>query len=328
MNFTKNGLIIIPAIITIIIFTGWVNMFTGGNMQPITSIIIFGLGIWLFCYGFSLFNRKRLIQNIPTSKIKSLAMGLVEIQGRCFPVTDKPLIAPYSQKECVFYYFKVQEYTRGSNNHSSWQTISEGSSGMPFYVDDDSGRVLVDPTKAEIKLEPRYISSTPDGKQNILLPLSSESMKYIESFIIPGESAFVLGTAKELKNCSENYTQKVAQQVTDWYYNPEKQKEFDINRDGDIDKQEYILMKEKAEKLVVQKEFKDIPIKNDITKLSDIIITKGELEKTFIISNESEKTIVSQIGIKTTFYIWSGIIITLITLINICSFLLKAGKKP
>ncbi|MDD5530746.1 MAG: GIDE domain-containing protein [bacterium] len=327
MNFTKNGLMIIPAIITIIIFTGWVNMFTGGSMQPITSIIVFGLGIWLFCYGFALLNRKRLIQNIPTSKINSLAMGLVEIQGRCFPVTDKPLIAPYSQKECVFYYFKVQEYTRGSNNHSSWQTISEGSSGMPFYVDDDSGRVLIDPTKAEIKLEPRYISSTPDGKQNIPLPLSSGAMKYIESFIVPGESAFVLGTAKEIKDCSGDYTKKVAQQVTDWYYNPEKQKEFDINRDGDIDKQEYILMKEKAEKSVIQKELKDIPIKNDLVGISDIIITKGETEKTFILSNESEKTIVSKIGIKTTLYIWSGIIITLITLINICSFLLKTGKK-
>ncbi|MFA5031516.1 MAG: GIDE domain-containing protein [bacterium] len=328
MNFTKNGLIIIPAIITIIIFTGWVNMFTGGNKQPINSIIIFGLGIWLFCYGFSLLKRKRLIQNIPTSKIKSLAIGLVEIQGRCFPITDRPLLAPYSQNECVFYSFIVQEYKRGSNNDCSWQIISQGSSGMPFYVDDDTGRVMVDPTKADIRLDPRYISYSPSEKKIMPVILTSGTMKYTESFIIPGESAFVLGTAKEIKNCSENYTQKVAKQLTDWYYNPEKQKEFDINRDGDIDKQEYILMKEKAEQSVIRKEFKYMPNKKDLNGLSDIIITKGEIEKTFILSNESEKTIVSQIGKKATFYIVSGIIITLITLVNIFSSLMKARGKP
>jgi hypothetical protein len=39
------------------------------------------LGLYVFYRGFHHFRRKRLIENTPTSKVRSIAMGLVEIFG-------------------------------------------------------------------------------------------------------------------------------------------------------------------------------------------------------------------------------------------------------
>jgi hypothetical protein len=38
-------------------------------------------GVYLFYRGFRLLQRKRLILNTPTSKVRSASMGLVEING-------------------------------------------------------------------------------------------------------------------------------------------------------------------------------------------------------------------------------------------------------
>lgn len=299
----------------IILFLICSNSVKTGNSLTI-PIIATIWGVWLLYRGFVYLNRKRFIQNIPTSKIDSIAIGMVEIQGRSFPSTDKPLSSPYSKKDCVFYYFAVQEFKQTSRGGNTWHTISKGSSGVPFYVDDDSGRVLVDPMKAEIKLEPRYISCSPEERIPLPIILTPGTVRYVESFVIPGESVCVVGTAKEIKTEFEDYRKKVAQKLTEWYYNPEKQKEFDINQDGDIDEKEYASMKEKAEQFVIQEETKGETTKNDSEGLSNIIITKGEIEKLFVISNESEKTIVSQLGTKTVLYMLSGIIIILIALIS------------
>lgn len=38
-------------------------------------------GIWWFFQGFQLFRKKQLIDNIPTSTVRGMAMGLVELSG-------------------------------------------------------------------------------------------------------------------------------------------------------------------------------------------------------------------------------------------------------
>ena len=52
-----------------------------------------GLGVHLFYRGFRLLARKRLIMNTPTAKIRSAAMGLVEVSGLAagpFMITAPP----------------------------------------------------------------------------------------------------------------------------------------------------------------------------------------------------------------------------------------------
>ena len=55
----------------------------------IYSAIGFVAGLVFFLKGFGWLKRKRLIENIPTSTIRSLAMGLVEIYGAVVPAKKR-----------------------------------------------------------------------------------------------------------------------------------------------------------------------------------------------------------------------------------------------
>lgn len=72
--------------------------------------LLFALGIFTFFKGFQWFRLKRLIEDIPTSKIRSIAMGLVEIAGRALPYKDEILISPITKQKCLFYMFVVEGY--------------------------------------------------------------------------------------------------------------------------------------------------------------------------------------------------------------------------
>ncbi|MDD5086676.1 MAG: hypothetical protein PHV16_02895, partial [Candidatus Nanoarchaeia archaeon] len=61
----------------------------------------FAAGVFLFWEGIKTLKHKRLIENIPTSKIRSLAMGLVEIYGEVVPAYKEVLKSPFSNKDCV-----------------------------------------------------------------------------------------------------------------------------------------------------------------------------------------------------------------------------------
>ncbi|MFH1770987.1 MAG: hypothetical protein ABH828_05545 [archaeon] len=94
--------------------------------------------------------QKQMIENIPTSKIRSIAMGLVEIKGIAEPFRKKLLKSPFSEKDCVYYRYTVEEY-RSSGKNSRWVTIASGQSNDFFNLTDDTGTVLVDPKGAEVK---------------------------------------------------------------------------------------------------------------------------------------------------------------------------------
>lgn len=318
MNISSKIRIVVAILLAIMLFKASIYAPIHIREEIIWFSAIVILGIWLFFRGFVQLSHKRLVQNIPTSKIKSLAMGLVEIQGKASAFTPQPLKSPYAKMDCVFYHYEVQRFTRYSDGKGNWRTITEGSSGIPFYVDDGSGKVLVDSLKAQIKLGTRYISSNPDKRQAIPTLLRNGDMKYLETFIIPEEPIYALGTANAIKDYLKEHKQRVAKKLTEWWYNPEKREEFDLNQDGEIDKQEYSAMKEKTEDIVKQQE-KEMGISVDLSGLSNIIITKGDEEDILIISNESEKGVISHIETKTILYIVGGVLSTFTAIILLCT---------
>jgi hypothetical protein len=48
----------------------------------------------LIVFGFIVLRRKRLLENLPTSRIRSVAMGFAELAGRAR--NRSPLVAPFS----------------------------------------------------------------------------------------------------------------------------------------------------------------------------------------------------------------------------------------
>jgi hypothetical protein len=160
-------------------------------------------------YGWKAQQRKRLIAGIPTSPIRSLALGLVEISGQAEPEAE-PLTSPFGGLPCVFYSYAVEERVRsGKNTH--WKTIASGTSERPFFVRDATGKVLVVPSGATLVLPDERISRT--NWHGELPPLAlaglgrlgiathgwmgSKTLRCRESLILPDESVYVLGTALE-----------------------------------------------------------------------------------------------------------------------------------
>jgi Zn-finger nucleic acid-binding protein len=172
-------------------------------------------GFWLFADGWLACQRKRLIESIPTSTIRSLALGLVEINGRVQP-EDQVLSSPFSGFPCVFYTYAVEERV-GSGKHTRWETIAKGTSEQPFFVSDTTGRVLVVPLDAELILQDEGVvrndwlgalpSTTIAGLNRLGISterwLGSKTLRCRESFIPPDMQVYVLGTAHEHRGATE-----------------------------------------------------------------------------------------------------------------------------
>ena len=124
--------------------------FKFGIRTAILPMILSGACLW---GGFHFFRLKRYIENTPTSKARSLAMGLVELQGRA--VRKYALVSPVSQLPCVYY--RLRKYRRDSKNN--WRLSHSTDSGhVPFYLEDDTGKVTIDPRGAAVSARQRQES--------------------------------------------------------------------------------------------------------------------------------------------------------------------------
>ena len=169
------------------------------------------IGIGLIFLAFYFFYRKRLIQSIPTSKIRSLAMGLVEIYGEVVPM-NKTLKTPFTFLDCVYYRYCVEEL-RQSGKNSHWVTIKKGEDSSLFYLRDETGSVLINPSKAKIDIPVDNVFHSglhrdpPAGVKQFLFNYSidhkgyffgiNKTLKYSEWFIAPKDKLYILGTAAD-----------------------------------------------------------------------------------------------------------------------------------
>ena len=62
--------------------------------------MMFG-GPFLFWQGFKKLEKQRMIENIPTSTIRGMAMGIVEVKGYVQPFSEN-FNGPFTGEECVF----------------------------------------------------------------------------------------------------------------------------------------------------------------------------------------------------------------------------------
>ena len=163
-------------------------------------------GAFFLYQGFVALKERNLIRNIPTSKIRSAAMGLVELKGTACE-TQEPLTAPVSNKECVYYSYKIQKY-RSSKHGGHWRTLKHGSEGNYFWLRDDTGTVLVDTSGAKIKLSVSATKHVRNAKPELLEFIKSKGVNYqgllgtknmrvVETIIYPGQPLYVMGTAKD-----------------------------------------------------------------------------------------------------------------------------------
>jgi hypothetical protein len=169
--------------------------------------LLFGIcgliaGLYFFLRGFRLVQQKKLIEDTPVAKIGAAAIGLVKVFGKVTgPYT---LLSPLAGTDCYFY-----RAVAGSGGEPRYESTPGGRATetlfAPFFVEDESGRVMVDPRGAQIELPTDYdeqiAGDSMDEASRCFLRrrgLSTHTITRVTEYCIkPGDSLLVLGTLEE-----------------------------------------------------------------------------------------------------------------------------------
>ncbi|MEZ4599891.1 MAG: GIDE domain-containing protein [Syntrophotaleaceae bacterium] len=210
----------------------WHLIYRYGIRPGIIPALLAGVCLW---GGFYFLRLKRRVENTPTSRIRSLAMGLVEVQGRAR--RKFALVSPMTHLPCVYY--RLRRYSRDRRNN--WRLTSTTDSGhVPFYLEDNSGVVTVDPAKASIRTG---YSQTGYGGPSDLFFTSAAHLdrdeKWVEDTIPEGTKLYILGEATENRLGHLPLREQLTLALRALKGNPEALGRYDEDGDGKISTEEW-----------------------------------------------------------------------------------------
>ena len=228
-----------------------------GNNSLLGSIVQYGVGTgllaglvaaFLFWSGLHYVRLKRKIENTPTSKVRSLAMGMVEVHGRAR--RQYALVAPMTQAACVYY--RLRKYRRDKNN--KWKLVKDvDSSHVSFYVDDGTGSVVVAPQGASVKAKTRQSGSpgqsplTFTGVNN-----TDEDEKWVEDIIYEGTTLYILGFAQPLRVERRSLRDRTVEKLRALKLDRKALHRYDADGDGQISEDEWQQARSDAEQTALK----------------------------------------------------------------------------
>ncbi len=290
-----------------------------------------GLGIYWFIAGFRELKNTRIIQNIPTCKIATGAVGTnVEIQGEILRNENKTLKAPITGRDCVFYSVEIQKLVK-TKNSSHWVTVDQFFSDEGFVLDDGSGaNAMVYVKGATIKRKgkvktfqarssnmselPPHLYGALQEKAGQLKSFSlketswifSKQYRFLEWSFPPEQSIYVLGFAHsglrvhKKKKLKMKTFMEAKNQVQS---SEELQERFDSNHDGFLDPDEL----EFGARILgeqLQLDAGGTQVQEVMTQTK--MIFKKQSSSPFIISNMEEKDLVKKMSFAATLKVWGG----------------------
>lgn len=111
----------------------------------------FGAGLYIFYKGFRQFRNYLLIADTPEIPIRSVPMGFVQIYGKA--QGDKTVPSPLSHTPCLAYKVVIDKWKTDNDGHGGhWSHHRTDVDGVPFYLTDATGKVLVDAHGADLDL--------------------------------------------------------------------------------------------------------------------------------------------------------------------------------
>lgn len=181
---------------------------------------------------------KRRIEDTPTSRVRSIAMGLVEVHGRV--QRQYALVAPMTQVACAWY--RLRKYRKDSRD--KWKLVKDqDSSHVPFLVDDGSGQVLVDPRGASIKASVRQTGYPGQASPLTFTTVGSDfgkDEKWVEDLIYEGSSLYVLGFAQPRREGGGlSLAERTLARLRQLKLDPQAMRRYDTDGDGRLDEGEW-----------------------------------------------------------------------------------------
>ena len=211
-----------------------------------------------FLGAFYFFMRKRVMEDTPTSKIRSAAQGYVELAGSGKLMDGPPIIAPLTQKHCTFYSYSIEKRRRSKNN-SDWSTVEKGRSDELFFIVDETGECIVDPEGASVTTLEKdvWYGNTARPSRGAATGggfLSSGNYRYTEKRLRPNEALYAIGLFNTVGGAGDVYDPSgdVRELLAHWKKDSESLlQKFDKNKDGQIDMEEWQAVRDEALKQVL-----------------------------------------------------------------------------
>lgn len=287
---------------------GWIDSIAHASPPfLIFALVATGLGFYL---GFASLRRYRLIEDVPTAKVRSAHQGYVELIGEAVMMEGEPIVAPLSQTQCCWYSYRVEE--RSGKN---WNTVDRGVSDGLFLLRDETGDCLIDPEGADVDTVHSKVWSgdghsllgggvhrrSVDGRAhrskgllggiNVGIELGFGNYRYSEKVILHGDPIYAIGWFRSVSHHDHADTEDhvVREILREWKQNPETLRErFDHDRDGTINLEEWEEAREAARQLAREQLAEHRPTHEHVHTLVK------PARRQFIISNREEDVLVSR----------------------------------
>jgi hypothetical protein len=296
-----------------------------------------GAGLHWFFTGWRDLKIKRAIQDTPTSRIATGAVGSgVEIEGWIICDADKRRTAPISECRCAFYSVEIQKLVERENS-KEWVTIDVFYSDPGFFVADGSGaNALVLVEGAEInrgggqaeaqaeandysRLPPLLLKALADNEKQFKefkfkssFWSSSRQCRFLEWCFTEGENIYVLGYAEsgvkapaKIKFTFDIFLKAKKMIETD----AKLKQRFDTNKDGKLSPEE---MERGAQTIGRQLAAQYAPKQAEDLQSKIKLVFKKTKPHPFIISNMRQRTLVAELNIFSSLKLIFGPVVTLV----------------
>jgi hypothetical protein len=268
-------------------------------------VLGFGAGLFWFFKGFRVYREYRVLADTPEIPIRSIPMGLVEIHGKA--KGEQIVTSPVTKTPCLFYKVDIERWVKDKDG-GHWAHAKTDADGVKFYLEDGTGKVLVDAHGAEYdllqtaKLETgrglgRSLGRALWGKGDPALTTGAaatdaELFAYAQSMVSRGGFSFSLDAGSLLGNLASGAVSL-----------------------GGGGSDRYRL----TEYLIVPEHWYDLTgtcmeNPNPKDEHDRNLITKGQNEPTFLISWRSEKEIESALRRRAALHIFGGAALSVVCL--------------
>lgn len=242
---------------------------------------------WLACLGMigaiSFFawlgntRRRRLLADMPTSRIASAAQGYVELSGRARQHPEAPLFSRLKALPCVWYRYEIER----RDGDGDWKVVEKGTSEDTFLLDDGSGQCVVDPDHAEVVTRHKQV-------------WTENEYRYTEHLLTQLDTLHALGefTTVGGANAELDLKEDVNDLLTEWKRDqPALLKRFDLDGDGRIDPREWELARLQARR-EVEKQHREIRLADGVN-----VLRAPKDGRLFLLSNLAEEALTKKYAI-------------------------------
>jgi hypothetical protein len=218
----------------------------------LTVAALAGAAAYSFWYAFKAWAKNRVIEDTPTSRVRSAAQGYVEISGLSVLPPNCHNTAPLTRIPCAWWRYKIEE-RRYAGRSRSWCTIQGDTSTEPFLLDDGTGQCLIDPRGAEVFPGASNVWYGPSEWPEVRIPdgtgilgrladaLLTDKYRYTEYRLQAHEHVYAIGAFRSLGGAGGEDTETAAANLLhEWKKNQAALlARFDTNHDGTLSAAEW-----------------------------------------------------------------------------------------